>query len=79
MKDIKTILRSCAALILAGGLAAACDYDDATDIALVELGAVDKEYVVEADGGRVDIEVYANGAYHVEQIDPVNWISFNKT
>lgn len=79
MKDIKTILRSCAALLLAGGLAAACDYDDATDIALVELGAVDKEYVVEADGGRVDIEVYANGAYHVEQIDPVNWISFNKT
>lgn len=33
---------------------------------LVKLGAGEKEYIVEVDGGVVNIPVYSNGAYHME-------------
>ena len=35
-------------------------------IPLVKLGATTKEYVVEVDGGVVDIPVYSNGQYHLD-------------
>jgi len=60
-------------------MAAACDYDDAADIDLVELGATAKEYVAEADGGKIEIEVYSNGRYHLERLDEASWLSFDRT
>ena len=58
-----------AVFVLAGGLALpSCDKK--SEIPLVKLGATQKEFLVEADGGNVNIPVYSNGAYHVERLTP---------
>ncbi|WP_337756754.1 DUF5689 domain-containing protein [Alistipes sp.] len=54
---------------------AACSVDDADDLALVKLGALEKEFVVEADANTFDIDIYANGAFHIERIGQADWIS----
>lgn len=54
---------------------AACTIDDATDVPLVKLGAVEKEFVVEADASTFDIDIYTNGAYHIERINEADWLS----
>lgn len=40
------------------------------DIPLVKLGATEKNFLVEADGGNVNIPVYSNGEYHIERLTP---------
>jgi len=79
MKNINILLRSCAAILAIGGLASACDYDDSADIKLVELGATQKEYVADAEGGKKEILVYSNGPFHIERLDDASWVSFDKT
>lgn len=59
------------------GALAACDYDDAADIALVELGAKQKEFVSEMEGGPIQVDIYSNGSYHIENLDNANWLSFD--
>lgn len=54
---------------------AACSVDDADDLALVKLGALKKEFVVEADANTFDIDIYANSAFHIERINQADWIS----
>ena len=49
--------------------AAACSIDDAEKLPLVKLGAVQKEYLVEAEGVSVNIPVYSNNPYHIERIE----------
>ena len=45
------------------------------DHPLVKLGAATKEYVVEVDGGIVDIPVYSNGSYHIDVLsDNAGWL-----
>lgn len=45
------------------------------DYPLVKLGAGEKEYVIEVDGGVVNIPVYSNGSYHLEMISSDNeWL-----
>ena len=51
------------------GVAAACTNVDAEDIDLVKLGALEKEFIVEADANSFDIDIYTNGAYHIERIN----------
>lgn len=53
----------------------ACTIDDAADVPLVKLGAVEKEFVVEADASTFDIDIYTNGAYHIERINEANWLN----
>ena len=53
----------------------ACTIDDAADVPLVKLGAVEKEFVVEADASTFDIDIYTNGAYHIERINEADWLS----
>ena len=49
--------------------AAACSIDDAEKLPLVKLGAVQKEYLVEAEGVSINIPVYSNNPYHIERIE----------
>ena len=56
---------------------AACTIDDAADVPLVKLGAVEKEFVVEADASTFDIDIYTNGAYHIERINEADWLSLS--
>ena len=48
--------------------AVSCELDETADIRLVELGTPleDNVCIVEAGGGEYELEVYSNGAYHVE-------------
>ena len=57
------------------GVAAACTNVDAEDIDLVKLGALEKEFIVEADANSFDIDIYTNGAYHIERINESDWLS----
>ena len=52
----------------------ACTIDDATDVPLVALGSIEKNFVVEADANTFDIDIYANGAYHVDRINESDWL-----
>ena len=73
-----TILQSFAILSILA-FASACQYDDATPVALVELGATQKEYIIDEDGGSVKIAVFSNGAYHIEELDESNWLALDRT
>lgn len=56
-----------------------CEIDDAAKIDLVELGAPQKEFVVDADACSIEIPVYSNGDYHIEKIgEDTNWVTLNK-
>ena len=57
------------------GIAAACTNVDAEDIDLVKLGALEKEFIVEADANSFDIDIYTNGAYHIERINESDWLN----
>jgi len=55
-----------------------CEIDDAAKIELVELGAVQKTYTVEAEESLVDIEVYSNGPFHIERFgDESTWLTLS--
>ena len=53
----------------------ACTVDDAQDVALVKLGALEKEFIVEADANEFDIKIYTNGAYHIERTNQSDWLT----
>ena len=57
------------------GIAAACTNVDAEDIDLVKLGALEKEFIVEADPNSFDIDIYTNGAYHIGRINESDWLN----
>ena len=50
---------------------------DETYIPFVELGAVENEVVLPAEGNSVEIQVYANGAYKAELLNDVAWASLD--
>ncbi len=57
-------------------LAFSCTSDLEKEIPLVKLGAGQKSYTLEMDGGKVDIPVYSNGPYHMEIITPdSDWLT----
>ena len=49
--------------------AVSCAFAEPEDIPLVKLGAIEKEYVVEAEASTFDIDIYTNGPYHIEYIE----------
>lgn len=55
-----------------------CAMDKAQDVSLVQLGALEKEFVIEADATTFDIDLYANNAYRLERInaDSEEWLNF---
>ena len=50
-----------------------CGMDSMDEIRLVELGTPEKSFVLEADGGIVDMPVYSNSPYHIEELDESPW------
>lgn len=69
---MKKIISELALLAL---VAVSCTIDDAANIPLVELGTPESSYVLEAEGGKVDLAIYSNGAYHVELDREASWLS----
>lgn len=65
------------AIATIGGLSQSCD--DAAKIELVELGAPEKTFIVEAEAATLEIPVYSNGEFHIEDVNEgQDWISLNK-
>lgn len=64
---------------LLGVAAVSCELDETADIRLVELGTPleDNVCIVEAEGGEYELEVYSNGAYHVEVLTENDWLSLS--
>ena len=52
-----------------------CENNEPDDVKLVKLGAIENEYIVDAEGGFFDIELYANGPYHIEMAKGEDWIT----
>ena len=77
--NMKNIIPQSLALLSALAVLSACRYDDATPVSLVELGATQKEYIINEDGGSVKIAVYSNGAYHIDTLDDSPWLSLDRT
>lgn len=51
--------------------------DPLADLPLVELGTPVREFILEADGGIVELPVYSNGAYHIETVGDADWFALN--
>lgn len=68
------------ALLLSAIIIQACD-PRLDDIQLVELGTAEDEYLLEAEAGSVELEVYSNGPYHIEGIDANvgSWLTLSHT
>lgn len=79
MKYQNSIIRlvSVSLAIMGGCALQSCGLDEAANIPLVELGAPQKEYIVEADAAEVEIPVYSNGKYHIETITGADWIALS--
>ena len=52
-----------------------CSVDDSAKIPLVELGVRQNEYILEADGGEIDMEILSNGKYHIEYVSDAPWLT----
>ncbi|NDV78731.1 BACON domain-containing protein [Dysgonomonas sp. 511] len=66
-------------LILPGLLAfvlGACSMDDGDDIDMSELGATNSEYIVPAQPGEVQVQVYSNTTYNLTFVNDTDWASF---
>ena len=46
-----------------------CNYDDAADIAKVELGTPKNEFIVNASDTTFNVPIYSNAKYHFEVLD----------
>ena len=46
-----------------------CNYDDAADIAKVELGTPKNEFIVNASDTTFNVPIYSNAMYHFEVLD----------
>lgn len=60
-------------LISFAASAAACTADP-DEVPVIELGAVRGEYIVSAEAGTVDVEVYANRGCNVSLIEATPWV-----
>lgn len=58
-------------------LASCGKVDDAVDVAKVELGAVQKEYIVDAGTGKVEVEVYSNLKYRINHLNQASWATLS--
>lgn len=58
---------------------ASCGIDDALKVDLVELGALQRTIVVEAEMSEVPVTVYSNGPFHIElDGEDTSWISLSE-
>lgn len=56
----------------------ACSLSEAQKVDLVELGLLKKEYVLDKEASRIEVEVYSNGPFHIEYGgEKPEWISAN--
>ena len=71
MIDMKNITRYSSVLLALASMSLlpSCDYDDAAEIAKVELGSPKGEYVINASDTTFTIPIYSNGKYHLEVLD----------
>lgn len=54
-----------------------CTVDEAQDVPLVKLGALEKEIILEAEASTRDLDLYANSDYHLERINETeDWLTF---
>lgn len=54
-----------------------CCTDPLSQVKHVELGTPTKEFVLEADGGIVDLPIYSNGDYHIEYEAEATWFALS--
>lgn len=73
MKEMKNIINIMIALSLFAFVS--CSVDDSAKIPLVELGVRQNEYILEADGGEIDMEILSNGKYHIEYVSDAPWLT----
>ena len=59
--NMKNTIYRILVLVTALAFAAACDYDDAAPVSLVELGATQKEFIIDEDGGTIKIVPSSKG------------------
>lgn len=71
MKNISKVAAAIAFCVCA----ASCNIDDAAEIPLVELGTPENEYILEADGGDIAMQIYSNGDYHIEMTSDAPWLT----
>ena len=60
-------------------LLAACKVDDSAFVPLVELGTPESFYLLEADGGKIDLQIYSNSDYTVKLDRDASWLSLGAT
>ena len=60
-------------------LLAACKVDDSAFVPLVELGTPESSYLLEADGGKIDLQIYSNSDYTVEVDREASWLTLGAT
>ena len=77
--NMKNTIYRILVLVTALAFAAACDYDDAAPVSLVELGATQKEFIIDEDGGTIKIAVLSNGPYNVISLDDAPWLTLGST
>ena len=63
-------------LLAFAGCAAACA-DDPDSVPVIELGAVKGEYIVPAQSGTVEVEVYSNRGCNVSLLEATPWVEFH--
>ena len=64
-------------ILATAAAAVSCAFAEPEDIPLVKLGAIEKEYVVEAEASTFDIDIYTNGPYHIEYMAEADWLSLS--
>ena len=70
----KTIIILASLLLLA-----ACKVDDSAFVPLVELGTPEASYLLEADGGKIDLQIFSNSDYTVKLDREASWLTLGAT
>ena len=70
----KTIIILASLLLLA-----ACKVDDSAFVPLVELGTPEESYLLEADGGKIDLQIFSNSDYTVKLDREASWLTLGAT
>ena len=76
MKAMKIMRKLLIAAAVLG--AASCDVDDSAKIPFVELGTPQNEYILEADGWDIQIDIFSNGKYRVEYASDAPWLTLSR-
>lgn len=74
MDNIKSIFRLLSVASACGAMVS-CAFSEPEEIALVKLGAPQKEYIVEAEASTFGIDIYTNGPYHIERTNEAGWLT----